>query len=285
MSRAAALAAVLLAACYQPRAEEALDTATAPGAAGGGGSSSSSPYGSIGDDRGRLSDGDFTLYWRWYGDVAWTNGTCVELRLRNNGSSVSWRDMELDLDAELTRWVYEDGGFFWPDSDQILVEPTGRGRLTRYESAMAYFCAEPAVRIDDFSIDTVAGSGSDDRDDDPDPDDGDDDKVLGDAATGLDGVRLYYREVQDGACLELNLLNSGTKSWTITETRMEFPEDVELTDYWEAIFRVEGGDLYALWPGYLGALDPGEQFRGTACFEPLAEPDSVTVTGTVATGD
>lgn len=281
----AAFALLVLVGCYQPREEQTADTATGGGApATGTDGSGSTSYGSVGDDGGRLSDGDFTLYWRWYGDADWTSGSCVELRLRNNGSSVSFWEMELDLDAELTQWVYEDGGFFWPDGDRILVEPTGRGQLTRYESHLAYFCAEPAVRIDDFDITTVAGGDDDDDDRDDDDDDReDDDTMLGDAATGLDGVRLYYRGVQEGRCLELNLLNDGDTSWDVTETRLQFDDDVELTDYWEALFRVEGGDLYAVWPRYLGALDPGDQFRGTACFEPLDAPASITVTATEAT--
>ena len=63
------------------------------GADGSGGGTAS--------ERGVLTDDDFTIFWRWYGNADWDNGTCTEVLLRNDGDAVRTWTLTLGLDAAM----------------------------------------------------------------------------------------------------------------------------------------------------------------------------------------
>jgi hypothetical protein len=296
-----ALLPALLLGCYAPSSVQ--DTAAGAEADPSGGTiwgDDSSSGGSSGagtaSDRGILTDEDFTVFWRWYGNADWEEGTCTEILLRNDGDEVRTWQLALELSAEIGSFSHEDGAFFIVDGTTLLADPVTNTRISAGSSASMSYCAEPRASVLSADVRATRGGGTDDDDDagSDDEDDGSDDTdtddslVLGDVETPLEGVRLYYREgteSQGGRCMELNLTNEGSTSWTIEETTLRFSEPVTLTDYWESLFRVDEETLAVSWPSYLGDLDPGETFRGTACLDPLSEPVSVDVVGYAAIGD
>lgn len=297
-SRSPLLLALLLG-CYAPTSLQ--DTAASAddeppgGTFWGDGSSSGGSSGAGGvSDRGILTDEDFTVFWRWYGNAGWEEGTCTEILLRNDGDDVqSWR-LALELSAEIRSFSHEDGAFFIVDDTTLLADPVTNTRISAGSSATMSYCAEPRAAVLSADVRATRDDGSDDDDDGRDDEAGagdtdpDDTIVIGDVETPLDGVRLYYREgteSQGGRCIELNLTNEGSTSWTIVETTLRFSEPIAITDYWESLFRVEAETLSVSWPSYLGDLDPGEAFRGTVCLDPLSEPVAVDVVGYAAISD
>ena len=289
-SRSPLLFALILG-CYAPSSaqDSAAGAAEDPsggtiwgGASGSGGSSGAGTA----TERGILKDDDFTIFWRWYGDADWEEGTCTEILLRNDGDDVRTWQLALELSAEIGNFSHEDGAFFIVDGTTLLADPVTSTRISSGSSASMSYCAEPRATVLSAAVDSTRdGSSSSSDDDDDGSVDEDDGIVIGDVETSLPGVRMYYlegSESEGGRCLELNLANEGTGTWTIEETTLRFAEPVALTDYWESLFRVDGETLTVTWPGYLGDLDPGESFRGTVCLDPLSEPESIDVVGYAA---
>ena len=163
-----ALAPVLLLtlaqACYlSPRKEDT-------GAAADDGGGISTPTGPLDELRGSLVDGDFAVYWRHYD--AWSAGSCVELLLRNQGTS-SARISELQLGASdtFTYWADAGGATFWPDGANITIWPDSTS-LSGGGIRRMYYCAEPAAELVSLAVSatttggTADGGGGDDGADD-----------------------------------------------------------------------------------------------------------------------
>lgn len=97
--------------------------------------------------RGAFTVDEVTLFWRWYGDAEWRDGTCMEILLRNDGTNVRTWQLALDLDAELQRFSYEDGAFFDVEGTRLTVQPVGNARVDANGSVSMRYCAEPRARI------------------------------------------------------------------------------------------------------------------------------------------
>lgn len=288
MTSRSPLLLALLCACYAPTSVP--DTGAADGedpndgtiwGGGSGGSAGSGGSGGAGasSDRGVLQDDDFTIFWRWYGNADWPEGTCTEVLLRNDGERVDTWSLALELDAEIDFFTHESGAFFITDGPTLTANPVTSPTIASGGSVAMSWCAEPRAAI--LAADAIANrsEGGDDDDDDSTTDDEPDSAVLWGAETVLSDVWFYARAVSQGECVELRLRNEGTATWTIEETTLRFPEPVVMTDFWEFPVQVDEETVSVTWPGYLGDLDPGEEFKGTVCLDPLVAPSSVDVAG------
>jgi hypothetical protein len=245
---------------------------------GGGGGGSGGGDGEVqpGDDRGRLSEGDYSVYWRWYGYASWPEGACVEIRFKNNGPDLENWTLTLDLDASFTRWVYEDGGFLWPEGDTLVVEPLNDPSLGSGEDHWVYFCAEPRVQVTGFSVEGRLSEGGDGSGGD---DGGGDD---GGVSTGSSGqiemnneLLLLWRPAgvsYGGACTEFSVLNRGTAAVQLGEVVVELDRTAGFTDWWNLVPVMDGADLLLYYPSNLNPLDAGEAAAGTVCLDAAVTP-------------
>jgi hypothetical protein len=280
----------LLCACYSPTSVP--DTGAAAGEdpsggtiwGGGSGSGADGSGGGTASERGVLTDDDFTIFWRWYGNADWDNGTCTEVLLRNDGDAGRTWTLTLGLDAAISDFTHEAGAFFITDGPTLIANPVTSPGIAAGGSVAMSWCAEPRAAI--LSADVVSTrSSTDDGGDDGDDGDSDTDTdtpsspILWSGETALSDVWFYARTVSEGTCTELRLRNEGSATWTIEETTLRFPEPVEMTDFWEFPVQVDEETVSVSWPGYLGDLEPGEEFKGTVCFDPVVAPVSVDVAG------
>ena len=244
-------------------------------------------YGPVGEGRGKIEEGPFTVYWQWYD--TWESGTCVELTVRNGEESLKWWDLRLRTDQELTQWTYEDGAFFWPDGDEIYIEPLSSGSFSARDTKSLYYCAEPLHVIEGIEV-NYEHSG--DRDDDG-GDGGDGSTDGGDGSTdggdgGTDGddggidptratrgelfpgpftLRWYqFDEWEQGNCTHVTLINGDQdlESWELT---VQGNTTFRVTSEWGA-WLVPSADSMRVLPNDSDGLRAGESFSFGYCTEP-----------------
>ena len=125
---------------------------------GDGGSSGSSlepvPVG-----RGLLEDNDFQIDWEHY--EVWEEGACTRIHLQNEGRAVRGWQMAADLSEEITNWLDSGGAFMWLAEDRIFIEQEDDTELESWQSTSMYYCAEPAVLIEDVSVTFREGTPDD----------------------------------------------------------------------------------------------------------------------------
>lgn len=255
------------------------DTGAVEGTGSGVGST---PKGPLDDLRGQLTDGDFAVYWRHYD--SWETGACVELLLRNQGTS-SARISELRLEAfdPLTYWADSGGAVFWPNGSLITAWPESTS-LSGGGIRRMYYCAEPAAELLGLEVDAVRTSsdGSDDGSD------GDDTEVpeVNAGSFSQDGLIVNWREMWDdpehgGTCVEFSAFNETSLPIDLGALRFEMSGTFEITHSYGLTPTPVSDGLAILFPDYLGALPPigeplSDQFRGTVCFDPLVTPTAMT---------
>jgi hypothetical protein len=245
---------------------------------GGGGAGDGGGELSPSEDRGRLSAGDYSVYWRWYGYADWPEGACVEVRFKNNGPDIDNWTLTLDLDAAVTRWVYEDGGFLWPEGDSLVVEPLTDSTLSSGSDHWVYFCAEPRVRVTGFSVEAqVTDGGSESGGGDT----GGDDAGTGGGRSGQlsmnDSLLLIWRPAgvsYGGECTEYTVLNRGSAAVTLGEVTVELDRVGGFTDWWNLLPVLDGTDLLLYYPSSLNPLDAGEAASGTVCMDAAVTPQA-----------
>lgn len=266
-------------ACYlSPRKEDT-------GAVTDDGGGISTPTGPLDELRGSLVDGDFAVYWRHYD--GWGQGSCVELLLRNQGTS-SARISELQLGASdsFTYWADAGGATFWPDGSSITIWPDSTS-LSGGGIRRMYYCAEPAAELVSLSVaaTTTGGSGADDGA----GDEGDDGGAEVNAGSFSQGeLVVTWRELWEdpdhgGTCFEFAAFNEGSTPIDLGVLRFEMSGEYEITHYYGLTPTPLSDSLAILFPDYLGALPPigedlSDQFRGTVCLDPVVLPVSMEAT-------
>lgn len=236
-----------------------------------GSGASNTTYGEVGEGRGRFDEGPFTIYWRWYD--TWEQGTCVQIDVRNNGDTLSWWDLTLDLDQPLTQWTYESGAFFWPEGDQLLIEPESSGSFSRRATKKFNYCAEPRAAIVgatvnyEYSGSGSSGSGGDGSSGDGgDGSSGDGDGGDGGSSGGLSErgelfpapFTLRWRWVSSwdgGSCTQVTLIN-GDRDLAEWELLLNLSGDARLSSEWGAWY-VPSGDSMRVEPNGSGVLRAG----------------------------
>lgn len=91
-----------------------------------------------------LVSGQFSLYATT--DARWVGGACVELRMKNNGSTVVGWSLRLTMSQPIATCSYQSGGYMNWWADQLVIDPLndnltfegGTSKLFRY-------CAEPGT--------------------------------------------------------------------------------------------------------------------------------------------
>ncbi len=247
-------------------------------------------YGAVGEGRGKIEEGPFTVYWQWYD--TWETGTCVELIVRNGEKPLKWWDLRLRTDQELTQWTYEDGAFFWPEGDEIYIEPVSSGSFSARATKSLYYCAEPLHEITRIEVnyEHSGHSNGDDGDDGGDGSDGSSDG--GDGSTdgddgGTDGddgtdvtratrgelfpgpftLRWYqFDEWEQGNCTHVTLINGDQdlESWELT---LQGNTTFRVTSEWGA-WLVPSADSMRVLPNETDGLLAGESFTFGYCTEP-----------------
>lgn len=279
-ARAAALLLLLAGpGCYlNPR------TADTGGATddGGGSGGISTPSGPLDALRGSLEDGDLAVYWRHYD--AWDQGACVELLLRNQGtSSVRVSEISLLASDSFTYWADAGGATFWPDGAEITIWPDSTS-LSGGGIRRMYYCAEPAaelVGLDVTAVSSGSSAGDDDATDPVEPD-------VNAGSFSQGELVVTWRELWEdpdhgGTCLEFAAFNEGSTPMDLGVLRFEMSTAYEITHYYGLTPTPLSDSLAILFPDYLGALPPigedlSDQFRGTVCLDPLALPESMEAT-------
>jgi hypothetical protein len=229
-------------------------------------------------ERGVLSQGQFTLYWNWYGHEEWPEGTCVEARLKNGGESVATWSMELELSDAVTTWVYSDGQWLFANGDVVIADPDESPDLEAGGSRWMAWCAEPRATIDAFSVFSTEWS-------DPGGEDEEGPSLLS-GELSYEDLTLFYRtdgEVEAGACLELTLRNDSDATVTVSGMDIGFELPVEIADSWELASYVaaDSGHLTIIWPAYLEPLAPTEVYSGHLCTDPHLDVVEFSATATV----
>ncbi|MEC7946170.1 MAG: hypothetical protein VX265_01300 [Myxococcota bacterium] len=132
--------------CYTPT--PAQESGAGDDTAGGGSDAVEGGSGGVtASARGTFTVDDVTVFWRWYGEAEWREGTCMEILLRNDGADVRTWQLTLDLDAEIERFSFEDGAFFDVDGTRLVAQPVGNARVDADGSVSMRYCAEPRARV------------------------------------------------------------------------------------------------------------------------------------------
>jgi hypothetical protein len=246
---------------------------------GDGGTSGSSP-GPVPAGRDIIEDNGFKVYWEHY--EVWEQGACTRIRLKNEGREVRGWEMTVDLSEDVTNWLESGGAFMWLVDDQIVIEQEGYADFDPWESVDMYYCAEPAVLIDDASVTFREGATDDGWEADDDDDDDDDDS---DAASTFEGEVPYTTEagypvvwsyaaysVADYTCMDVALTNGA-------EVALEFISFTAQMSNTTTYVNAEGGApidetssrLTFLFDGG-SVAEPGSQVSGRVCMTPLSRP-------------
>jgi hypothetical protein len=289
---------LLLSACYMQPSDSLLVTDGGDGSTGGEESSFGLEGGAGETKSGLVEDGDMRLYWAWYGNEGWAEGTCVQMLLKNRGSTVSNWSAELQLNSAITAWTHYDGAFLFPYGDKLLVEPETSGTLSGGASLELSFCAEPRVEIlaldmdgdglsttNDSDADTDADSDSDtdsDADTDADTDaDADADAGPQGSVESADGEVLLEWDPNGtsngGACTQLTVTNQGSIDYANWWVDVTFDADFELTDSWNWALVDTTSPTLRLAPAWDQTLFVGSGYTGTLCLDETAEPIAVSI--------
>ncbi len=230
----------------------------------------------------RLERDAFTLYSQWYG--GWGGGTCVELFLKNRGSSIRDWSLRLQLDNPIARLLDYAGGYFLfsESPDSLLIEPLDSDTFRGGSSQIIWFCAEPrlnpvAMRVNGIEVEDGWESGGVWRPPFP-----------GETESVPPGVRLRSGELDlywtarppgsGGTCIDLALRNRGAP---IYNWEVEIALDRRIGT-WQggsgdlALFPVTTS-LFAF-PYYDLALETGRLVAFSYCVEPAALPRSFHLT-------
>lgn len=285
---------LLLSACYMQPSDSLLVTEGGDDAAAGGEEASFGLGAGSGESRsGLVEDGDVRLYWSWYGNEDWAEGTCVQMLLKNRGNTVSRWSAELQLDTSITAWTHYDGAFLFPYGDKLLVEPETSGSLAEGESLQLNFCAEPRVEIlaldmDGDGLSSGSSSSESDADTDADADADADTDADADADAGPQGsVESADGDVllewdpngtsNGGDCTQLTVTNQGSIDYANWWVDVTFDADFELTDSWNWALIDTTSPTLRLAPAWDQTLFAGSGYTGTLCLDESAEPTAVAI--------
>lgn len=235
-----------------------------------------SSSGPVPEGRGIIEDNGFKIYWEHY--EVWEQGACTAIRLKNEGREVRGWEMVVDLSEDVTRWLDAGGAFMWLVDDQIFVEQEDYSDFDPWERADMFYCAEPAVLIDDVSV-TFRESGDDDERSGDDSSDDDDDDVA------FEGSELFTTEegypvlwtyetysVADYACMNMALENR-------SDTPLEFVSFTAQMSNTTEFVEPEGGAplvdrssvlTFVMDPGAIA--EPSGSVEARVCMTPLARP-------------
>ena len=235
------------------------------------GSGSAGPddtYGEVGDNRGKIEADPVTVYWQWYD--TWDQGTCMKVTLRNDNDALAWWELNLQLDQELTLWTYDDGAFFWPEGDQIFIEPVSGGALPARSSRDLYYCAEPLhgvrgatvfAELADGGSTGDGGDGGDGGVDDPDR------PTRGEVDADPFILRWSQSSSWDeGNCVQASLIN-GEEALDEWELTLYLNDEANLTSEWGAWYEPEGTTLRVV-PTASPRLEAGQALQFGFCSEP-----------------
>lgn len=233
-------------------------------------------YGEVGEGRGKLEEGPVTVYWQWYD--TWDQGTCMKVTVRNGEDDLAWWELNLQLDQKLTLWTYDDGAFFWPEGDQIFVEPVSSGSLPARSTRDLYYCAEPLHEIQGVTVfaersdgEVVEGGDGGDGGGGGDPDRA----TRGELFPRPFTLRWVQTGSWDGGnCLNVTLIN-GEQALDDWSLELRADQELNLTSEWGAWFE-PGGDRMRVVPNGPGRLEPGQTLNFGYCSEPATAIEGAT---------
>lgn len=262
--------------CYMAGDDDLVDGST-EGLSEAGGGDNGSATGPVSGGRDIIEADGFKLYWEHYD--AWEQGACTRLRLKNEGGEVRGWEMNLQLSENVTDWIDSGGAFMWLVDDQLTVEQEDFSDFESWESVEMYFCAEPAVEIDDFQITWREG-----EDRGPDVDETEEEEELPSVSGTLEfdqgdghSAALTYESYVNGGytCLNFDVENTSEGPAAI------FGFDLQLSNRTDFVYASEGivvedsSDTLSFIFDDRSVLEVGEKTEGRVCMTAMAEPEEL----------
>jgi len=260
--------------CYMAGGEEPVIEESGLSESGDGGSSGSSS-GPVPAGRDIIEDNGFKIYWEHY--EVWEQGACTRIRLKNEGREVRGWEMTVDLSEDVTSWLDSGGAFMWLVDDQIFVEQEDYSAFDTWESVEMYYCAEPAVLIDDATVtfregatdDGWAGDGSDAADDAS--------TFAGEVSYTTEGgfpvVWSYAAyNVADYTCMDVDLENGSEVALEVISFTAQMSHTTSYVDYQGGAPIDESSSLLTFLFDSGSVAEPGARVSGRVCMTPLARP-------------
>ncbi|HCH62074.1 MAG: hypothetical protein CL927_13625 [Deltaproteobacteria bacterium] len=235
--------------------------------------------GAVPEGRDVFENNDFTIYWEHY-DV-WEQGACTRIQLKNEGREVRGWEMVVDLSEDVTSWLDAGGAFMWLVGDQILIEQEDDAGFEPWERASMYYCAEPAVLIEDVVVtfrEADDGDGWSGDDSSGDATDADDAPVFTGSESftteaGYPVVWTYETYmVSDYACMNITLANGADEALSFISFTTQMSNTTEFVEPVGGAPLVDSSSVLTFVFDDGAVADPGASVGGRVCMTPMARP-------------
>jgi hypothetical protein len=272
-------ASALASGCYMAATDTVEESASGVSANTGSDSTGSST-GVIPEGHGILESSGFKLYWEHYD--AWEQGACTRMRLKNEGGEVRGWEMHVELSEDLIQVFDYGGAYFWlgNSDDELSIEQSDYSDFDNWESVEMYYCAEPAVDIDAFTITWNEGEARP-TDSTPDDDSVDD----GDADAEVEGSKVVT--TASGHEVEWSFTSYATGTYACTDFAIQNDSDTALDilnvqvqmSGTASFVEPEGGEVIPTVSDTMNftfnpveSTDPGDSVEGRVCTTPATVP-------------
>ena len=236
----------------------------------GDGSSAGSSSGPVPAGRGIVEDNGFKIYWEHY--EVWDQGACTRIRLKNEGRQVRGWSMTVDLSEDIVSWLDAGGAFMWLVDDQIFIEQEDYTDFAPWESVEMYYCAEPAVLIDDVSV-TFQEESTDDGDGDASDASTFEGEVPWITETGHSVVWSYTAyHVADYTCMDVALENRSDVALEFISFTAQMSNTTSYVDVQGGAPIDETSSLLTFLFDIGAVAEPASQVAGRVCMTPVARP-------------